>query len=140
MESERASAGSLNALVTMLIDEIHQLSAKLDILIDLNQRSLKIEEHRERSKDKVKGSLPKKAPDALALIALPASLQKTLLILYQVEKATAEDLAKETKRLRAVESAAANQLVRLGYIKKRRQGRDVFFYIEPTVQKQEGAQ
>ena len=45
-------------------------------------------------------------------------------------KATADDLALETKRLRAVESAAANELVRMGYIKKKREGREVYFYIE----------
>jgi len=50
--------------------------------------------------------------------------------LYKLEKATAEDLARETKRLRAVESASANQLVRMGYLKKKRQGRKVYFYIE----------
>jgi DNA-binding MarR family transcriptional regulator len=52
------------------------------------------------------------------------------MVLYRLEKATADDLAKETKRLRAVESAAANQLVRMGYINKKRNGRDVYFYIE----------
>ena len=49
--------------------------------------------------------------------------------LYQVEKATADDLARETSRLRAVESAAANELVRMGYVRKKRDGREVYFFI-----------
>ena len=76
----------------------------------------------------------KLAPDVLALLSLPTSLRKTVMVLYKLEKATAEDIAKETKRLRAVESASANQLVRLGYLKKKREGRDVYFYIEPQLE------
>ena len=66
----------------------------------------------------------------MSLLSLPMSLRKTVMVLYKLEKATAEDLAKETKRLRAVESASANQLVRMGYLRKRREGREVYFYIE----------
>jgi predicted transcriptional regulator len=62
------------------------------------------------------------------------SLRKTVMVLYKLEKATADDLANETKRLRAVESASANQLVRMGYLKKRREGREVYFYIESPME------
>jgi predicted transcriptional regulator len=51
-----------------------------------------------------------------------------------MEKATADDLARETGRLRAVESSTANQLVRMGFIKKIRKGRDVYFYIDPPLE------
>ena len=68
-------------------------------------------------------------PDAMSLLSLPMSLRKTVMVLYRLERATAEELAKETKRLRAVESAAANQLVRMGYLKKTRRGsRRVFLH------------
>ena len=73
-------------------------------------------------------------PDAMTLLSLPMSLRTTVMALYKLEKATAEDIAKETKRLRAVESSAANQLVRLGYLKKTREGRDVYFYIDPPLE------
>jgi predicted transcriptional regulator len=56
------------------------------------------------------------------------------MVLYKMEKATADDLSRETKRLRAVESASANQLVRMGYVKKKREGREVYFYIEPALE------
>jgi predicted transcriptional regulator len=62
------------------------------------------------------------------------SLRKTVMALYKLEKATAGEIAKETKRLRAVESAAANQLVRMGCLKKIRKGRTVYFYIEPPLE------
>ena len=60
---------------------------------------------------------------------LKRPLKKTMLVFYKLGKATAEDLSKETKRLRAVESACANQLVRLGYLNKKRSGRKVCFYF-----------
>ena len=68
--------------------------------------------------------------DVTALLSLPASLRKTVLALYKLREATAEDLSNETKRQRAVESYCANQLTRLGYLKKKRVGRKVYFYIE----------
>jgi hypothetical protein len=75
---------------------------------------------------------PHLEPDVMSLLSLPASLRKTVMVLYKLDKATAEDISKETKRLRAVESAAANQLARMGYLKKKREGREVYFYIDST--------
>lgn len=69
-------------------------------------------------------------PDVTALLALPGSLRKTILALYKLKEATAEDISNETKRLRAVESACANQLVRMGYLEKKRVGRKTYFYIK----------
>jgi ArsR family transcriptional regulator, lead/cadmium/zinc/bismuth-responsive transcriptional repressor len=74
----------------------------------------------------------------MAMLNLPLALRRTIMVLYKLEKATADDLAKETKRLRAMESAAANELVRMGYIKKKREGRDVYFYIETPEEKAYG--
>ena len=45
-------------------------------------------------------------------------------------EATATDLSKETGRVRAVESDYLNQLVAMGLVKKKRKGRDVYFYVE----------
>jgi ribosomal protein S19E (S16A) len=42
----------------------------------------------------------------------------------------AEDVAKETGRARAIESAYLNQLARMGYVKKGREGRRVYFSVE----------
>lgn len=71
-------------------------------------------------------------PDAMTLLSLPGSLRKTMLALYKLGEATAEDISKETERLRAVESACANQLTRMGYLKKKREGRKVFFHIKQS--------
>ena len=119
-------------LLTMLVDELKKLSGKLASIVEVNTKILKTqEEFLQRITNK---SYPKRntklEPDAMSLLSLPMSLRKTAMVLYKLEKATAEDLANETKRLRAVESASANQLVRMGYLKKKREGRREYFYIE----------
>ena len=42
---------------------------------------------------------------------------------------TADEIAEMTKRARAVESGYLNQLVRMGYLKKERKGRQVLFSV-----------
>jgi DNA-binding IclR family transcriptional regulator len=50
--------------------------------------------------------------------------------IIKLGKAMAENVAKETGRARAIESAYLNQLVRMGYVKKGREGRRVYFSVE----------
>jgi predicted transcriptional regulator len=121
-------------LLARIIDELHEVNEKLNSLIALNGKLL------ESQKEQVQKPVSKKetsselklAPDVMALLSLPMSLRKTVMALYKLEEATAKEIANETKRLRAVESASANQLVRLGYLKKKREGRNVYFYIHPS--------
>jgi hypothetical protein len=132
--AEKAKSPTLNTglLLTRVVDELNMVSEKLGLLVESNGKVLKAQEELLRlvsSKSQLKEEL-RFEPDAMSLLSLPMSLRKTVMVLYKLEKATAEDLAKETKRLRAVESASANQLVRMGYVRKRREGREVYFYIE----------
>ena len=123
-------------LLTKLVDELDLVNQKLDSLIELNEKILKTQEEFQRvGSDKSHFETEIKPElDPMSLLSLPMSLRKTVIALYKLEKATAKDLAAETKRLRAVESAAANQLVRMGYLKKKRAGREVYFYIETPVE------
>jgi hypothetical protein len=123
-------------LLIKLVDELKLANQKLDSLIKLNGKILKVEEEMPRlaSSRSYIGTEFRLEPDAMSLLSLPMSLRKTVMVLYKLEKATAEDLAKETKRLRAVESASANQLVRMGYLRKRREGREVYFYLESPIE------
>jgi DNA-binding MarR family transcriptional regulator len=122
---------NIERLLTRLVDEFKLVNQKLDSMVELNVKVLKTQEEllRTVSDRSHRGEELRLEPDVMALLSLPMSLRKTVMVLYKLEKATAEDLAKETKRLRAVESAAANQLVRMGYLKKKREGREVYFYI-----------
>jgi hypothetical protein len=68
--------------------------------------------------------------DVTTLLSLPDHLRKSAMALSSLGEATATDLSKETSRVRAVESDYLNQLVSMGLIKKKRKGRDVYFYME----------
>ena len=113
-----------------ILEECKRLDSKLDRLIELSEQMLNAQREISSllSKDNFRGDVV--VPDAMALFSMPFSLRKTMLALYKLEEATAEDLSNETERLRAVESACANQLVRMGYLKKRRVGRKVYFVID----------
>jgi DNA-binding MarR family transcriptional regulator len=134
-ELSLASQVKEQALKVPALDQIAltltQINEKLENLLAINRQLLKVNEALLQKKSKATSSTELNLePDAMAILNLPLTLRKTIMVLYRLEKATADDLAKETNRLRAVESAAANQLVRMGYINKKRDGRDVYFYIE----------
>lgn len=132
----KSSTLNTKLLLMKLVDELKLVNQKLDSLIKLNGKILKIQEEMPRlvSNKSYSGTELKLEPDAMSLLSLPMSLRKTVMVLYKLEKATAEDLARETRRLRPVESAYANQLVRMGYLSKKREGRDVYFYIESPME------
>jgi len=129
---EKSPTLDVRELLRMLVDELNHVNKKLDLVVELSGKMLKTQEEflRRITKKSHRRKAIKLEPDAMTLLSLPSSLRKTVMALYKLERATAEDLARETKRLRAVESASANQLVRMGYLKKKREGRKVYFYIE----------
>jgi len=100
------------------------ISRKLDRLIEV-QRSPSGQMLRAGT------TLPDDMPlDVTTLLSLPDHLRKSALSLSTLREATATDLSKETGRVRAVESDYLNQLVSMGLVKKKRKGRDVYFYVE----------
>ena len=138
MAERKSSTSNRELLLTRIVDALSKVNQKLDSLIALNGEILKtVGPSGRRTGAEVSREKIKLEPDAMALFSLPLSLRKTLMVLYKLEKATADDLAKETKRLSAVESASANQLVRMGYLSKKREGREVYFFIESTVEGKE---
>lgn len=64
------------------------------------------------------------------LLGLPDHLRKTLLALNVHPYSTADNIATETKRARAVESSYLNQLHLIGLAKKSREGRKAIFHLE----------
>jgi hypothetical protein len=136
--TEKTERSNLNIerLLTRLVDELKLINQKLDSMIELNLKATETQgKLLQMTSDN--GHFEKEVklePDVMTLLSLPISLRKTVIALYELERATAEDLARETKRLRAVESASANQLVRMGYLKKKREGREVYFYIESPME------
>jgi len=71
-----------------------------------------------------------KPVDSREILSLPGSLQKTALALVRLGSGTANRVAAKTGRSRALESLYLNQLVQLGYVKKGRNGRTVYFSVK----------
>jgi hypothetical protein len=101
-------------------ESLDRLNEKMDVFID-------IQKHNPR------GNLDQSIPDVLdvmTLLSLPDHLRKTAVTLCKLGQATAEEVAEQTKRARAVESGYLNQLMLMGYVKKERKGRKAYFYVE----------
>ncbi|HUK50910.1 MAG TPA: helix-turn-helix domain-containing protein [Terriglobales bacterium] len=122
--SSRNSDPALIDLLRKMNKNMELISRKLDRLIELQRPS-----GAQIGRPGV--SLPEDMPlDVTTLLSLPDHLRKSALALSTLREATATDLSKETNRVRAVESDYLNQLVSMGLIKKKRKGRDVYFYVE----------
>jgi hypothetical protein len=63
------------------------------------------------------------------LSSLPTHLKKTATAIADLGEATAEQVAKETGRVRAAESDYLNQLASRGLVKKERRGKEVYFRV-----------
>jgi predicted transcriptional regulator len=121
--SSRGADSVLADLLKKINRNMEVISKKLDRLIEL--------QHSGGQGARPNISLPEDMPlDVTTLLSLPDHLRKSALALATLREATATDLSKETGRVRAVESDYLNQLVSMGLVKKKRKGRDVYFYVE----------
>jgi len=112
-------------LLKKLTRNMDLISKKLDKLIEIQRATSGT--YISRSAVTEPEALPL---DVTTLLSLPDHLRKSAMSLSTLGEGTATDLSKETGRVRAVESDYLNQLVSMGLIKKKRKGRDVYFYIE----------
>ena len=106
-------------LLEKIKESLDRLNEKMEVIIELQKQEPR--------------NLPEQLPDALdvmTLLSLPDHLRKTAITICKLGRATADEVAKQTKRARAVESAYLNQLVLMGYLKKERVGRKAYFHVE----------
>jgi len=108
-------------------DEISGTLKRIEEKIDLLTDKTKM---KRQAKKREEAMGPSGALDIGTLLSFPDHLRKSAMTIMNLSQAMAEDVAKETGRTRAIESAYLNQLVRMGYVKKERKGRRVYFSIE----------
>ncbi|MEM1588898.1 MAG: transcriptional regulator [Candidatus Bathyarchaeia archaeon] len=101
-------------------ENLERLNEKMEIMIELQR-------HGKREFEPLSSEAPL---DVMTLLSMPDHLRKTAMTICRLGRATADEVAKQTRRARAVESAYLNQLVVMGYIKKERKGRKAYFYID----------
>jgi hypothetical protein len=100
-------------------ENLEKLNEKMEIIIELQKH-----ERRELQ------PLPEAPLDVMTLLSMPDHLRKTAMTVCRLGRATADEIAQQTHRARAVESAYLNQLVIMGYVKKERKGRKAYFYVD----------
>jgi len=101
-------------------ENLERLNEKMEIMIELQK-------HGRREIEPLGSEAPL---DVMTLLSMPDHLRKTAMTICRLGRATAEEVAKQTRRARAVESAYLNQLVVMGYLKKERKGRKAYFYVD----------
>jgi ArsR family transcriptional regulator, lead/cadmium/zinc/bismuth-responsive transcriptional repressor len=119
MAAYRKLEGKSTQLLEKIRENLERLNEKIDVMIEIQKHGPK--------------ELPENLPEALdvmTLLSLPDHLRKTAVTFCKLDKATADEISEQTKRARAVESGYLNQLVIMGYLKKERQGRKAYFYVD----------
>jgi hypothetical protein len=107
-------------------ESLERLNQKMEVIIEIQKNS---NDHQRPAI-----TLPDASLDVMTLLSMPDHLRKTAMSICRCGRATAEEIAEQTSRARAVESAYLNQLVIMGYLKKERKGRKAYFYIEKETQ------
>lgn len=100
-------------------ENLEKLNEKMEVMIELQKHGKKDLQQ-----------MPDAPLDVMTLLSMPDHLRKTAMTVCRLGRATAEEIAEQTHRARAVESAYLNQLVIMGYLKKERKGRKAYFYVE----------
>jgi ArsR family transcriptional regulator, lead/cadmium/zinc/bismuth-responsive transcriptional repressor len=111
-------------------ESLERLNDKIEIMIEIQKNN----NGNGNNIQKNALSLPDASLDVMTLLSMPDHLRKTAMTICRCGKATAEEIAEQTTRARAVESAYLNQLVIMGYLKKERKGRKAFFFIDRETQ------
>jgi sugar-specific transcriptional regulator TrmB len=102
-------------------ENLEKLNDKIEIIIELQKHG---------EKDVMQQPLSDAPLDVMTLLSMPDHLRKTAMTLCRLGRATADEVSEQTKRARAVESAYLNQLVIMGYLKKERNGRKAYFFVD----------
>jgi len=107
------------AILEKIKENLEKLNKRVDVLIEM----------RHATEQEVQ-KLPDTSLDVITLLNMPDHLRKTAVAICRNGRATAEEIANQTNRARAMESSYLNQLVLMGYLKKGRKGKKTYFYIE----------
>jgi hypothetical protein len=101
-------------------ENLEKLNEKMEVMIELQKHDRK----------DIHPPLTDAPLDVMTLLSMPDHLRKTAMTLCRLGRATADEIAQQTQRARAVESAYLNQLVIMGYLKKERKGRKAYFHVD----------
>ncbi len=111
------------SILEKIEQSLERLNEKIEVMIEIQRNG-------SSNNQKTTPTLPDASLDVMTLLSMPDHLRKTAMTICRCTRATAEEIAEQTTRARAVESAYLNQLVIMGYLKKQRKGRKAYFYVD----------
>jgi len=114
------------SILEKIEENLEKLNEKMEIMIEIQKNG--------NGNQRSAPTLPDAPLDVMTLLSMPDHLRKTAMAICRCGRATAEEIAEQTKRARAVESAYLNQLVIMGHLKKERKGRKAYFYVDRETQ------
>jgi uncharacterized protein (DUF1015 family) len=125
MEKKAVTVQDLSGKKPVLIlekikENLERLNEKIEVMIELQK-------HGRKDLEQTIADAPL---DVMTLLSMPDHLRKTAMAVCRLGRATADEIAQQTHRARAVESAYVNQLVIMGHMKKERKGRKAYFYVD----------
>ncbi len=115
------------SILEKIEENLERLNDKMEVMIEIQKNG-------NSNNQRAAVTLPEASLDVMTLLSMPDHLRKTAMTICRCTRATAEEIAEQTTRARAVESAYLNQLVIMGYLKKERKGRKAYFYIDRETQ------
>jgi hypothetical protein len=110
------------AILEKIEESLEKLNEKMEVIIEIQKNS--------SDAQRSAAALPDASLDVMTLLSMPDHLRKTAMAICRCGRATAEEIAEQTNRARAVESAYLNQLVLMSYLKKERKGRKAYFFVD----------
>ncbi len=111
------------SILEKIEQSLERLNEKIEVMIEIQRNGT-------NNSQRAAATLPDASLDVMTLLSMPDHLRKTAMTICRCGRATAEEIAEQTARARAVESAYLNQLVIMGYLKKARKGRKAYFYVD----------
>lgn len=115
-----------------ILKQQKELLAKIE---ELEKRIKKLKAAKEVKEAEITPETAGKSLGIVDLLRLPDNIRRTVLAIFELKEATAEEVAAKTGRTRNIESVYLNELVRSDYLGKGRKGRKVFFKIKFAAKK-----
>ena len=115
-------------LTNSLLEEILKSLQRIELLLQANiTPTPELSESKEETSDSLL--------DVMEIINIVSEIDSNLVptikaILSKGEKSSAQDIAQITNRSRSRENQHLNHLVELGYVQKKRDGREIIFYLK----------
>ena len=120
MAAQDLSSRKPTLILEKIRESLERLNEKIEVMIELTK-------HDRRDIEQPIADAPL---DVMTLLSMPDHLRKTAMTACRLGRATADEIAQQTHRARAVESSYLNQLVIMGHMKKERKGRKAYFYVD----------